>query len=69
MADVFEVTEKKILLRMHILHFYDKHSFTLTSLAIFAAARFQNIDSCHSVDRINCSLVTPISRQTQSDSY
>ena len=43
--------------------------FTLTSLAIFAAARLQNIDGCHSVDRINCSLVTPVSRQMQSDGY
>ena len=27
------------------------------------------IDGCRSVDRINCSLVTPVSWQTQSDGY
>ena len=27
------------------------------------------IDGCHAVDRINYSLVTPVSRQTQSDSF
>ena len=27
------------------------------------------IDGCRSVDRINCSLVTPVSRQMQSDGY
>ena len=27
------------------------------------------IDGCRAVDRINYSLVTPVSRQTQSDGY
>ena len=27
------------------------------------------IDGSRSVDHINCSLVTPVNRQTQSDSY
>ena len=27
----------------------------------------QEIDGCRSIDRVNCSLVTPVSRQIQSD--
>ena len=27
------------------------------------------IDGCRSVDRMNCSLVTPVNKQRQSDSY
>ena len=27
------------------------------------------IDGCHAIDRIKCSLVTPVNRQTQSDGY
>ena len=33
------------------------------------SALYRCVDGCSSVDLVNCSLVTPVSRQTQSDGY